>query len=104
MQIAIIVETYCQMINTDSLSTHANNQLNYIRAVLNLKNDTKKRSIKEAAVMLILTVINEQLFLLFTHRTDLVSTHKDQVSFPGGLQEFNDKNLNQTAIRETNIN
>jgi 8-oxo-dGTP pyrophosphatase MutT (NUDIX family) len=55
-----------------------------------------------AAVMLILTVIKDQLQILFTHRTDTVSTHKDQVSLPGGLKEKNDKNLIQTAIRETN--
>ena len=101
MQIVIIVEAYYQMIKKVSLSTHANNQLNYIRAILNHKKDTKKMSIKGAAVMLILTVINDQLFLVFTHRTNLVSTHKDQVSFPGGLQEVDDKSLLQTAIRET---
>jgi 8-oxo-dGTP pyrophosphatase MutT (NUDIX family) len=102
MQIVIIAEACCQMIKTASLSSHTNNQLNYIKAILSRIKDTKERSIKAAAVMVILTVINEQLYLLFTHRTDIVSTHKDQVSFPGGLQELNDENLIQTAIRETN--
>jgi 8-oxo-dGTP pyrophosphatase MutT (NUDIX family) len=51
--------------------------------------------------MLILTVIKDQLHIIFTHRTNTVSTHKDQVSLPGGLNEKNDKNLIQTAIRET---
>ena len=101
MQIVIIVEAYCQMVKTVNLSSHANNQLNYIKAILSRTKDTTKSSIKAAAVMIILTAINEQLYILFTHRTDIVSTHKDQVSFPGGLQELNDKYLIQTAIRET---
>jgi 8-oxo-dGTP pyrophosphatase MutT (NUDIX family) len=102
MQIVIFVEAYCQMTKTASLSSHAGNQLNYIKAILSRTKDTSKRSIKAAAVMIILTVINEKIYILFTHRTDIVSTHKDQVSFPGGLQELKDENLIQTAIRETN--
>jgi 8-oxo-dGTP pyrophosphatase MutT (NUDIX family) len=95
------VEAYYQMVKTASLSSHATNQLNYIKAILSRTKESTKRDTKAAAVMIILTAINEQLYILFTHRTDIVSTHKDQVSFPGGLQEINDENLIQTAIRET---
>ena len=51
--------------------------------------------------MVILTIIDQQLNVLFTHRTNSVSTHKDQVSFPGGLKEQTDDNLIKTALRET---
>jgi 8-oxo-dGTP pyrophosphatase MutT (NUDIX family) len=95
------VEAYYQMVKTSSLSSHATNQLNYIKAILSRTKESTKRSTKAAAVMILLTAINEQLYILFTHRTDIVSTHKDQVSFPGGLQELNDEYLIQTAIRET---
>jgi len=55
-----------------------------------------------AAVMIILTVQDDQLKVLFTHRTNSVRTHKDQVALPGGMKEQDDKDLIQTAIRETN--
>jgi len=102
MPIAIIVEPYYQVNKTVSISTHANNRLNYIKAILSRSiNLNKKGNNKTAAVMVILTIIDKQLNVLFTHRTNSVSTHKDQVSFPGGLNEINDDGLIQTALRET---
>ena len=102
MPIVIIVEPYCQVNKTVSSSTHANNQLNYIKAILSRSlNINKGGSKKSAAVMVILTLIDKQLNVLFTHRTNTVSTHKDQVSFPGGLHEIDDDGLIHTALRET---
>lgn len=102
MPIAIIVEPYYQVNKTVSISTHANNQLNYIKAILSRSlNINKKGNNKTAAVMVILTIIDKQLNVLFTHRTNTVSTHKDQVSFPGGLNEINDDGWIHTALRET---
>lgn len=51
--------------------------------------------------MIILTEQVDHLQVLFTHRTNSVRTHKDQVSLPGGMRERDDKDLIQTAIRET---
>ena len=39
--------------------------------------------------------------LLLTKRTTNVSTHKGQVSFPGGRREVFDRNMEETALRET---
>ncbi len=39
--------------------------------------------------------------LLFTKRTELVETHKGQISFPGGMADPDDKTIIQTALRET---
>jgi 8-oxo-dGTP pyrophosphatase MutT (NUDIX family) len=96
------VEPFLQVIRTSTNATHSYNQLNYIKAILSctLNIEEKKRS-KTAAVMILLTIINEKLNILFTHRTNNVSTHKDQVSFPGGHKESHDVDLMQTAIRET---
>lgn len=88
-----------------SLSTRIRNQINYIREILERENIgvLEKHEVKrDAAVMIILTPIDNQLNILFTHRTNSVRTHKDQVSLPGGLMEAVDKNLLSTAIRETN--
>ncbi len=38
--------------------------------------------------------------LLFTKRTELVETHKGQISFPGGVVDQRDSGIIQTAIRE----
>ena len=40
--------------------------------------------------------------LLFTHRTETVSTHKGEISFPGGSIEPGDQGPLQTALREAN--
>jgi 8-oxo-dGTP pyrophosphatase MutT (NUDIX family) len=42
----------------------------------------------------------EQHEILLTKRTELVHTHKGQVSFPGGYWEPGDKSLLDTALRE----
>lgn len=39
--------------------------------------------------------------LLFTRRTDTVLTHKGQISFPGGQREDADRELVETAVRES---
>lgn len=40
--------------------------------------------------------------LMVMTRTMTVSTHKGQVSFPGGMKEQSDQDIQQTALRETN--
>ena len=54
-----------------------------------------------AAVMVLLTRANNTWNLVYTQRTNQVSDHKGQVSFPGGAWEDNDGCLKETALRET---
>ena len=54
-----------------------------------------------AAVLIPLLPQGEEFCFLLTQRTDKVETHKGQISFPGGLYEDSDRNLLQTALRET---
>lgn len=54
-----------------------------------------------AAVLIPLFDINDQTHILFTKRTDKVSHHKGQISFPGGKFDATDKDLQETALRET---
>lgn len=54
-----------------------------------------------AAVLVPLFRRDGALHVLFTKRTDTVSTHKGQISFPGGRVEPHDENLLATALRES---
>ena len=56
---------------------------------------------KKAAVMIIFMEKENSPHVLLTLRTDRVSTHKGQVSFPGGGFDSLDKNMLDTALRET---
>jgi 8-oxo-dGTP pyrophosphatase MutT (NUDIX family) len=54
-----------------------------------------------AAVLVPLFWREGVLHVLFTKRTDTVSTHKGQISFPGGRVEPGDDTLLHTALRES---
>jgi 8-oxo-dGTP pyrophosphatase MutT (NUDIX family) len=55
----------------------------------------------EAAVLLLIYELHGEPHILFTLRTDLVETHKGQISFPGGAADPEDDDLRLTALRET---
>ncbi len=56
---------------------------------------------KKSAVMILFMEKEESPYVLLTLRTDKVSTHKGQVSFPGGGYDSTDKDYLETALRET---
>ena len=55
----------------------------------------------ESAVLVALTEQANQLSLVLTKRSSHLKHHPGQISFPGGKVENNDKNLIETALRET---
>lgn len=66
----------------------------------------EKRSIsfpgyKKSAVMMLFMEKNGSPHVILTLRTDKVSTHKGQVSFPGGGYDSSDRSFLDTALRET---
>ena len=54
-----------------------------------------------AAVLIPLAIKQDELMLLFTRRSTAVNSHRGQVSFPGGQLEPGDRDLRDTALRET---
>lgn len=56
---------------------------------------------RKAAVMILFLEKDGTPHVLLTRRTDRVSTHKGQVSFPGGGYDSSDRDFLQTALRET---
>ncbi|HKB71684.1 MAG TPA: CoA pyrophosphatase [Thermoanaerobaculia bacterium] len=56
---------------------------------------------RRAGVLVPMFVREKELWLLFTKRSDKVLNHRGQVSFPGGTFETGDRDLRDTALRET---
>jgi 8-oxo-dGTP pyrophosphatase MutT (NUDIX family) len=56
---------------------------------------------KKAAVAIPVFFKDGAAHMLFTKRTDTVEHHKGQISFPGGMHDCGDDDLEQTALRET---
>lgn len=70
--------------------------------LLNIPIDTLKyNGYKQAAVLVPIVVINQELSICLTERSDQVDHHKGQISFPGGMVEKNDCTMVDTALRET---
>jgi 8-oxo-dGTP pyrophosphatase MutT (NUDIX family) len=58
-------------------------------------------SLKQAAVLVLVSSRNRELCVLFTKRTEAVAYHKGEISFPGGARDCGDSDLRATALRET---
>lgn len=76
--------------------------LNKIRKILSSR---KKRAMSsdgmtKAAVLLPILLTRGTPHVLFTKRTDKVAHHKGEISFPGGMQDKEDRDLLDTALRE----
>jgi 8-oxo-dGTP pyrophosphatase MutT (NUDIX family) len=56
---------------------------------------------RKASVLILLVNKNSSPHVILTMRTDKVSTHKGDVSFPGGTIDAEDENSLFTALRET---
>lgn len=59
-------------------------------------------SLKKAAVLVPLYLNGDQrLSIVFIQRTENLTHHRGQVSFPGGAMQAEDRDLEATALRET---
>jgi len=56
---------------------------------------------RAASVLVVLYVVNENIFVLMTLRSKLLKIHPGEMSFPGGRYEDEDGDLLSTALRET---
>jgi len=61
---------------------------------------TEETRLKCAAVLVPLVWHDAEWHLLFTRRTDIVESHKGQVSFPGGACDEGETTPEETALRE----
>ncbi len=58
-------------------------------------------ALRPAAVLVPVVDRGDELTVLFTRRTDHLSDHAGQISFPGGRAEPHDRSAAHTALRET---
>ena len=76
--------------------------LDSIKQKLKQINLTEATEYKKAGVLILLLKENDEYKLLFTKRSAKLKTHSGEVSFPGGKWEDKDKDLYETALRESN--
>ena len=67
---------------------------------LSLKQSDPKSDLPKAAVLIALTE-EKNPEVIYTLRSNKVSSHQGEVSFPGGMQEESDSSLIMTALRES---
>lgn len=60
-----------------------------------------KRECRTAAVLLLLYPDGDHIHTVFIKRNEYDGPHSGQISFPGGMYEEEDLDLQQTALRET---
>ena len=65
------------------------------------KHRIKNDNLNKAAVLVPILCKDGLYHILFTKRSHHVAYHKGQVSFPGGMRHESDKDILETAIRET---
>ena len=71
------------------------------RRVLTTSQSVLDKAKKAAVLALFYPNQNGHTCLALTLRPNYSGTHSSQVSFPGGKQEVKDRNLEETALRET---
>ena len=57
---------------------------------------------RDSAVLALIAEWESEQFMVLQVRTQTVAHHKGEISFPGGARDATDKNLRDTALRETN--
>ena len=57
---------------------------------------------RDSAVLALIAEWESKYFMVLQVRTQTVAHHKGEISFPGGARDATDKNLRDTALRETN--
>eukprot|EP01083_Nonionella_stella_P112768 332106_1 len=60
----------------------------------------KERSKRRASVLIPLLNYEDKASILFTQRTDQVSTHQNEISYPGGHVDRTDQSTVHSALRE----
>lgn len=85
----------------DNNAEDLHKRIKRILAHRKIKRVSTEHDLVRAAVLLPLLIKDDSYHILFTKRTNRVSHHKGEVSFPGGIYDDHDVDLGATALRET---
>lgn len=78
------------------------NRKSCIEKFKNYKTTQKERSnVSQAAVLVPFCIHRNELGILYTLRSSKLNSNRGQVSFPGGMYDKTDRDLEETALRET---
>jgi len=106
MKLFCCTRNFSQQVNTyTSLLTHENKEkvIKRLRAVKSMRppvNDKLNQIEKPAAILVPLVEVQGEPALLYTKRSKYLTSHRGQVSFPGGKSDKEDEGPEQTALRE----
>lgn len=75
-------------------------EVDYSKRYDNLFSAAGLAKMRHAAVMIPLLEMDHQWHVLLTQRSESLVEHRGQVAYPGGARERQDKDLQQTALRE----
>jgi 8-oxo-dGTP pyrophosphatase MutT (NUDIX family) len=82
------------------LSAREIRELLYSRLTTGSRKEIKTDGFHRAAVLVPIVRTTDTYELLFTKRTEVVETHKGQISFPGGMVDDHDPDVVHAALRE----
>ncbi|WP_010134771.1 NUDIX hydrolase [Ochrovirga pacifica] len=87
--------------NSPLLGIKAHQKLAPLQRPLFTAYNTPKNAKLAGVLILLYPNAFGQTQILLTQRAKYQGTHSQQISFPGGKKDSNDKNLQETALRET---
>ncbi|XP_025409261.1 nucleoside diphosphate-linked moiety X motif 8 isoform X2 [Sipha flava] len=76
------------------------NSIKYVKSFKSLCPRLNTDNKRQAAVLIPLCIVKDEVSLLYTLRTSNLKRNSSQVSFPGGMHEMDEK-LQDTALRES---
>ena len=82
------------------LSVREIRELLYSRLATGTRKEVRIDGFHRAAVLVPIVRSTDTYELLFTKRTEVVETHKGQISFPGGMVDDHDPDVVHAALRE----
>lgn len=76
-------------------------KLKSVKPIRSIEQFPPRKNTKSSAVLVPLCTVNKEPSIVFTLRSSSVRKHRGEVSFPGGNVDKRDKNVVDTALRET---